>query len=414
MRAPWRGLSAAKAVGTVACVSLVLAGCGDSDSSDSGASKGSARGDSIVIGTAMPLSGQVVVAPEVKAGMQAAVSAVNAAGGVNGHPLELEVCDTKFDPNTELACMRGLISKKVSAIAGGIIAADQSGRGFQLASKVGIPYIGSYGTVPTEFKTPGVFPLNCGFVGWVYGGTKNLVAQGAKKISVISLNNAPGSYGAKLSGQALAALGMKPAATVLADPQADPTFSTAAAKAAANGVDGIFITLVPPLMPKLLTALRNTGYKGKISALSALATPAILKAAGATADGMFVTGQAAFAADTANPGIKAFLADMKKYQPQGALAEWAVEGWSAVKLFASVMEGKSKGVPTSAEVLAAFNALDKPVDLGSVGPFAKPPAKPYVSDYDRMFSPWVQNGVVKSGVVQPDGKGYVNPFTQTV
>jgi ABC-type branched-subunit amino acid transport system substrate-binding protein len=283
-----------------------------------------------------------------------------------------------------------------------------------LASKAGIPYVGSYGTVPTEFTTPGVFPLNCGFVGWVYGGTKNLVAKGAKKISVISLNNAPGAYGAKLSEQALGALGMKPAATVLADPQADPTFSTAAAKATSNGVDGIFITLVPPLMPKLLKALQNAGYKGKISAISALATPAILKAAGPTADGMFVTGQAAFAADAGNPGIKGFLTDMKKYQPNGALAEWAVEGWSAVKLFATVMDGKTKGVPSSSDVLAAFNAISKPVQLDSVGPFGKPPAKPYVPKYDRMFSPWVQNGVVKNGVVEPDGKNYVNPFTQTV
>jgi len=28
-----------------------------------------------------------------------------------------------------------------------------------------------------------------------------------------------------------------------------------------------------------------------------------------------------------------------------------------------------------------------------------------------MYNPTVQNGVIKAGILTPDGKGFVNPFT---
>jgi branched-chain amino acid transport system substrate-binding protein len=401
-------------VGVLAVVSLVLTGC--SSSKSTGSSGSAAASSPIVIGTEIPLSGQIVVVPEFKAGTEAAVSAVNAAGGVKGHPLQLKVCDTKFDANTELSCMRSFISAKVTAVAGGIIAADPSGREAELAAKAGIPYVASYGGVPAEYTTPGIFPISCGFPGWVYGGTKNLVAKGATKVGVISLNNAAGLYGVKLADAALADLGMKATTTTVADPQSDPTFSTAAAKAVSNGVDGIFITLTPLLMPKLLTALKNAGYNGRIATLSALATPATIKAAGSAAEGVLVTAQAAFPTDTTAPAMKAFLGDMKKYQPDSAIDENAIRGWSAIMLFAKVMSGASAGdrtaAPTSAQVLAAFNGITTPIESGTFGPFGPPAAKPYVAGFDRMFSPWIQNGVVKDGVVRPDGNGFVNPFVK--
>jgi ABC-type branched-subunit amino acid transport system substrate-binding protein len=405
----------ASVVGCIAVLGMAVVGCGDSDSSDSNKSSGStAAGAPILIGTQMPLSGQVSVQPQLKAGMQAAVSAVNAAGGIHGHPLKLQICDTKFDTNAELACVRGLIVAKVAAVVGGTIVADQSGREFQLLSKAGIPYVGSPGDVPAEYTTPGVFPLSSGYPGWVYGGTKNLVAKGSKKIGLFALNSAAGHYGAKMAEAALTSVRMKPAATAFADPQADPTFASAAAKASAGGVDGISLLLVPPLVPKALTALKNAGYSGRIQTLSALATPAVLKAAGSGAEGIFVTAQSAFPTDTSNPGIKSFLSDMKKYQPGAAIEEFTVQGWSAIKLFAKVMSDaptKGDAAPTSAQILAAFNAINKPVELGTIGPFGPPPTKPYAPGFDRMFSATVQNGVVKGGVPQPDGKGYVNPFT---
>ena len=408
-----------KLVGTLAVLGLVLAGCGSSHSSASSGSTSSVPGSTvpaspIVIGTELPLTGSVLPQPEALEGMNAAVSSVNAAGGVNGHPLRLVSCDTKFQVNLELSCMRSLINSKVAAIVGPTIAADQSGEEFQLASAAHIPVIGTVGLVHAEYVTPGVFPLTSGAAGWVVGGVKNLIAKGAKKISIVLINLGNNPANGQLANATLASVGLKAASTVLIDASADPTFSSSAAKATANGADGVFAIVVPFTAPKLYTALRNAGFKGLISTVSPSASVPVLKAAGSAADGVLVTSLTAPVTDTTNPGIVSFLADMHKYQPTASVEDVTVQGWSAVMLFAKVLSGgsgaSSGAAPTSEQVLAAFNGITTPIQLGTIGPFGPPPAKPYVAGYDRIFAPTVSNGIVKNGVLEPDGKGFVNPF----
>jgi ABC-type branched-subunit amino acid transport system substrate-binding protein len=325
------------------------------------------------------------------------------------------VCDTGFDPNKELSCTRQLLADKVVAIVGPIISADESGREFELANQANVPVIDGEATVPSEFKYANVFPTTSGFVGWVYGTVKDLITAGATKIAVVSLNNAAGTYGATLAAQALAHFGLKPAASVLADPQTDPSFATAAAKAVSSGANGIVLSMLPAQIPPLLTAIRNAGYHGRVATFSQLATPGVLKAAANAADGLLVTAHAAFVTDTANTGVSSFLADMKKYQPNRSyLTENAIVDWSTVKLFEKVMAAASQGgaSPTAAEALSALKGVTSPLELHSVGPFGPPPSSPYLAGYARMTAPWVTDGVVQHGTIEANGKGYVNPFTR--
>jgi branched-chain amino acid transport system substrate-binding protein len=416
--------SALAALAALAAVAAPLAGCGSSSSSSSSATPtaaassshgGSAASSPILIGTELPLTGQFVTFPDSQAGLEAAVASVNATGGINGHPLRLTVCDTDFDPNKELSCTRQLLGDKVVAIVGPIISADESGREFELADQANVPVIDGEAAVPSEFKYANVFPTTSGFVGWVYGTVKNLISSGSSKIAVISLNNAAGAYGAILAGQALAHFGLKAAASVPADPQTDPSFATAAAKAVSSGANGLVLSMLPAQIPPLLTAIRNAGYRGRVATFSQLATPALLKAAGSAANGLLVTAHAAFLTDTSNTGVSSFLAEMKQYQPNPAyLTENAIVDWSTVKLFAKVMAAASAGrdAPTAAQALSAFKGVTSPVELGSVGPFGPPPSTPYVAGYARMTAPWVTDGVVQHGAVEANGKGYVNPFTK--
>ena len=402
-------------VGTVAVLGLVLAGCSSSGSKDAAAPSGSTgEASPIAIGTELPLSGSVAPVPQMKAGIDAAVSAVNAEGGIQGHPLQLKTCDTKFAVNTELSCARSLINSKVAAIVGGLIAADQSGQEFKLAAKAHIPVIGTAGLVPAEFTTAGVFPLSSGAAGWAVGAVKNLIAKGAKKIGLLILYVGNAVTNVQLANATLASAGLKAASTVLVEPSADPTFSSAAAKATANGADGVLVLVTPDQAPKAYTALKNAGFKGLISTISSSAAPPVLKAAGSAAEGLLVTSLTAPATDVSNPGIKSFLADIHKYQPKGAIEDRSIQGWSAIRLFAKVLAGASGAssaqTPTSEQILAAFNGITTPIQLGTIGPFGPPPAKPYAPGYDRIFSPAVSNGVVKNGVLEPDGKGFVNPF----
>ena len=57
--------------------------------------------------------------PFAPTGAQAAIAAINAAGGVKGHPLELDVCDDQQNANAAATCARRFVNdSSVIATAG--------------------------------------------------------------------------------------------------------------------------------------------------------------------------------------------------------------------------------------------------------------------------------------------------------
>jgi ABC-type branched-subunit amino acid transport system substrate-binding protein len=402
-------------------VGMALAACGSSTkttpgAANTGATTGGttaaatgASGTPILVGSEASLSNPVYSTPQTKAGIVAAVDAINAAGGVSGHPLKLEFCDTAYDANKELACARQLISDHVSALLSPNILADQTGKEYTVAAAAQVPVIGGEGLSPAELNSPGAFPLSSGLSGWVYGAVDNLLASGARKVSILVDTNPDSEYFASLAVAALKSAGLTPIADVAADPTSDPTLTTAAAKATERGTDGIILAPSPLNTIKALQALKQIGYTGKTSSITALFQPAIIKAAGSAANGLLLTSQLAFVTDTSNPGIVAFLADMKKYQPSAPIDETTLFSWAATELFAKVMTGKTSF--TGPAVQAAFASLSTPVDISVAAPYAVVGRTSPLSQYSRIFNPTVQDGTLTNGTVQPNGKGFVNPFT---
>src|SRR5580704_13309918 len=97
---------------TVAAVLVVLvtAACSSSGSSSgsagaSGTSSGAAAsGSPIVLYGVTTYNNPALSIPEVNDGAQAAAKAINAAGGIKGHPLQVTICDDNFNPNQAQAC----------------------------------------------------------------------------------------------------------------------------------------------------------------------------------------------------------------------------------------------------------------------------------------------------------------------
>src|ERR1700742_3433104 len=95
----------ATALGAAAlAASVAIAAC------SSGGSGGSSSGNPAGSATKSPFTFYVETAPLVAAdnlaGVKAAVAAINAAGGVNGHPLSYSPCSDNLDPNQALTCAR--------------------------------------------------------------------------------------------------------------------------------------------------------------------------------------------------------------------------------------------------------------------------------------------------------------------
>ncbi|MFF3872196.1 ABC transporter substrate-binding protein [Streptomyces sp. NPDC001978] len=399
------------AVLCIAAIAATVSACSSSGGKSGGASTSDGTTKSpILIGGAGPVASQVLSQPEREASLKASIDEINAAGGINGHPLKYKFCDTKSDANQELACMRQLVADKVSAIIAPGIIVDQSGRGLKAASDAGVPVIGSQGLSPIEFNTKGIFPLTGGIPSWAYGATAALLDSGAKKIGLFGSNENGASFSLGLATQALTAAGVTPVSKVQVDPTADPTFVSGAAKLISSGADGVLVFSSPAYIAKEITALRQAGFKGKISTITGTVTPQILNALGSTANGLLLTSAMALTSDTSNSEVAGYLAAMKKYSPSSQINDTSETTYAAVQLLAQVM-AKSTSF-TAADVLKAFTSLSTPVDTGLTGPFSVTSHQSYLAGFPNIYNPEVENGSVKNGVIVTDGKGFVNPFAE--
>jgi branched-chain amino acid transport system substrate-binding protein len=395
---------------------LLLAACGSSSSTTNGSksaatgSPAASSGSTITIGSAISVNSPVLNDGERKAGIEAAISDINASGGINGHQLKFDFCDTQYSPNQEIDCARQMASDHVVAVINPDFLANQTGEPYKVLAQAGIPIVGDSGLSPAGMASPNSFPLAGGIPGWVFGADDNAIRAGATKIAVASDTNPSAEFAGKMAASGLAAAKIKPVSVVTADPTSDPTFSSAAAKLMAGGTNGIIVAMAPENVPKLVVALRQAGYKGIISSLSAIVPGQVVTALKSAANGILLSSQTALTTDTANPGVAKFLADMKKYQPTATLDERTETGWAATMLFDKVTASLTSFTP--ATVMQAMKSVTTPIDLGIVGPWKSAGATSPVKTFPQLgFNPTVAYGVVKNGqIVADQTKGFPNPF----
>lgn len=120
-----------RASAVMACAALVVSACaaggtadgdaGDGDAASDSAAQAGASGDPIRVGLLQPLTGPVSAAGiAVRDGAEIALEEINAAGGVNGRPLELVIEDDENDPAVCSSAASKVISRdSVVAIIGG-------------------------------------------------------------------------------------------------------------------------------------------------------------------------------------------------------------------------------------------------------------------------------------------------------
>jgi branched-chain amino acid transport system substrate-binding protein len=393
----------AAAIGVIA---LAVAACGSSP--NSAAETSNTSSSPIVVGSMAPLTSQIVTLPELQSGVVAAIDGLNAKGGIDGHQVKLDFCDTQFTDSGEISCTEQMISDKVSALIAPGIVASTSGAPYQLTQSADLASIGTLGLIQPEFTSPVVFPLSSGDPGWIAGGIASLVKGGARRIGY--LGNDTGTY-QSVRADALTALkdaDLAPVNVVEGDPASDPTYSAAAAKAVAGNIDGLFLAVSPNVVPVAVRAVRAAGYKGPIAAEAAVFTPPIIKALGQLANGIELSGAVAFASETSNPEVAAFLADMKKYQPQAAVDQISESAWAAMQLYARLMKGQTNF--SAGNVLSLLKNLATPIDLGVSGPFVVKGATSPVAGFPNIYNPDITLGVVRNGVIEQDGPAFVNPF----
>ena len=122
--------------------------------------------------------------PELSKAVQAGVAWVNdQLGGVDGRPLKVDVCNTKFSTEGSTACAQQFVEAKVPAVLGGI---DVFGNGVDTLRQNDIPYVGGIPVSDQSVKSPNSFQWS----GGTWGATVAFAHYAAttlkaKKVAII-------------------------------------------------------------------------------------------------------------------------------------------------------------------------------------------------------------------------------------
>jgi ABC-type branched-subunit amino acid transport system substrate-binding protein len=252
----------------VAAVSLALgaSACSSSSSSSSSGSttnaNGSATGSPIDIGIIVPMKA-VVDYTEAVSAAKGAVRAINAAGGVNGHPLVLLTCNSALLPTTEEACDRQMIAAHPAAMVGNALYTAE-GYGDSAFRSAGIVQIGNYPSGISE-TDPNSYLFFGGQTyanaGQIYGAQK----WAGDKVGVVRLDFPYTAPYTAFYTKACPTIGCSVVSSTVIPSNDTTNFGPYAAQLLAGHPDVIVPDLGPLIIP-LMATLDQLGFTGKIVA----------------------------------------------------------------------------------------------------------------------------------------------------
>jgi branched-chain amino acid transport system substrate-binding protein len=387
----------------IAGVTAFSASAGAATTSKVKPAKGTPIKLSVIADMDFPEAGISLATARPDLAAEAAIKAVNKAGGVHGHPLKLVVdCDSKGDGNVANGCAQQAVKDGVVADVGGFNFAGNPAGILQSAS---VPMIGrTPGFDPTEFKNTDEFPFfavgETGMSDAVYAAVKYLHA---KKISLIS--TAPASSLYFSTGEAEAkALG----ATVVNEVNAAPGSDLTSPVLTAEGNGAQAIAAVSPIVDQVIEAAKQNGVNLPI--VSSL-QPSQVKELGSAGNGVYSVEP--YQLPSAKlPGLEQMNRELNAYQSTGIpRTVFTLSGWLAVHMFADVAN-KLK-VVNRKTVSAAFKRLKNQNAYGLIPNYTTSVKFTGLGgSFPDIYSPWMYLQIDKNGTQVPElgGKPF-NPFS---
>lgn len=335
-----------------------------------------AKGTPIKFLQTAPIDSPSISFPDFRTGAGVAVASINAAGGVNGHPLVPMYCDDKVIPTVAAQCAE-------SAVTGGAVANVGSfstmGNAIQpILQNAAIATFGSTVVVPIELTSPTEFPLYAG--PYQFGGLGPLMKlkYPAAKTAVVMVDDLPGNSTriSQLQGGVTKA-GMTVLATI-AVPVGTADLSSIAGQISRANPDIVISGVGANTLVKYWSATQSIGFTKPFAGIATGVSPAVLAQAGpAAAWSNFVDTYPSMYSTV--PGAAEFRADMAKYAPGQKMSRDQWVAWVAVKSFAAIAKS-IKGPITSKTVLGTLQNVKcftvlyfKCLNLSKPGPIADAP-----------------------------------------
>ena len=302
----------------------------------------------------------------------------NAAGGVNGHPIQVITCNDQADPNMAVTCAREAVADKVTALVGGLTLYDNAV--FPIIAAAGIPWIGlnplgSLGyTSPDSYATGAsafTYTAAAYYAGKDCGTVAAVRTEGATDTALLNNFAIPGMADAG-----------KKFATVVTVGITQSDLSGPAAQV--SSAQCLYMQLPPQLSEAMVKALQANGSHPHIFSITGTFTDDVMNAAPPVTQGATVIAETPPAA-TSDRWAQARAA-IAKYSGAGSVDlanDNVLNTWTAMQIYtdvASAVHGQVTG-PALKQQLDASTSIN-PKTIPALD-FAKPFS---VSTYARLFN----------------------------
>jgi branched-chain amino acid transport system substrate-binding protein len=341
-------LSIAGAIALIAVLSACSGGSGAPDSNPT------TSGTPIKVGFLNQGSGAQAL-PDFGAGGTVGAQQINDDGGINGHPIDLSVCNTDGTPAASIKCANQFVTDGVVAVVQGLDLSSDSA--LEILSGAGIPLIGHtpFGTAQANSDdawffgaAPGVFysaPLKA--LKDEYGiksvAFLNVDAPVTRQVADLYLVPAAKALGLRLS---------------LNFYSAPANYNSAFASAVADKPDAVLMIAAEPDCTAFIQSARTLGYKGKIFAGSCgqyvTADPAAAEGVLSDSD-LYSTANTAGIPKTAAKQIEVYLKAMQG-QPAANVDNFSQMSFSTMQDFATAAR-TIDGPVTSASLKKALKSV---------------------------------------------------------
>jgi ABC-type branched-subunit amino acid transport system substrate-binding protein len=241
-----------------AAIGLSTAACSSSGGSSSSSSASAAP---IQLGMITDIHTSAADDSAAVAAAKGAVRAQNAAGGVNGHPLRLTVCNENLNTQTSEACIREMVSKHMVAMVGNTIyfAEAYADESFRAA---GIAQIGNWASGISE-QDPNSYLF---FGGQTYVNAAQLygaVQWAGKRIALVREDLPYTAPYFAFYQKACVQLGCTVVSTAVVPSETTSDYGPIAAQLM-KGKPDVIVPDLGGLMAPLLQSLDQLGYRGKV------------------------------------------------------------------------------------------------------------------------------------------------------
>ena len=315
----------------------------------------------IRIGMANALSGPASgLGLDLKAGADAFLARVNAAGGVNGRRIVLVSKDDGYEPERSAAATKALVEQdKVFALFG-YVGTPTSAAAVPLASRAGVPYLFPF-TGAEFLRNPvnkWVFNVRASY----FDETELMVERltkdaGAKKIALFIQDDAFGEAGKAGVNRALHKRNMKVAEEARYK-RNTLEVDEGLAKIKAAAPDGVVFIGTYASLAAIVKKAKAQGIKAKFMTVSFIGTAGFIREAGADGEGVYIT-QVMPSPDSTAPLVKQFHQDMKG----GPVNYSSLEGYADAAVLVEALK-KAGANPTRAGFVATLESLN--IDLGGL------------------------------------------------